>query len=227
VASKDRLIASVSHELRTPLTGVIGLISVVRETSAELLDPESMSLLDLVVEQGTELSNIIEDLLTHARAEAGTLHIDPVEFDMTGEVIIVAASHDIPPPEPSVDVMAVGDPLRARQILRNLITNASRYGGSNISLHIEATPETVYVSVMDDGSGIPSDQVEAIFEPYQSAEAKAAPGSVGLGLAVSRSMARMMNGDVTYDRHDGRTRFTLSLPAVAQGALTPTPLDTR
>lgn len=225
VASKDRLIASVSHELRTPLTGVIGLTSLVRETSADLLDPESTSLLDLVVEQGTELSNIIEDLLTHARAEAGTLHIDPVEFDVTNEVMTVAASHNISAPEPSVDVMAIGDPLRARQILRNLITNAIRYGGSDVSLHVEATPEIVYVSVVDDGSGIPPDQVEGIFEPYRSAQTKVAPGSVGLGLAVSRSMARMMNGDVTYDLFDGKTRFTLSLPAAAQRALTPTPVE--
>jgi K+-sensing histidine kinase KdpD len=72
IESKDRLVASVSHELRTPLAGVIGLAAVIRESADETFDAETLNMLDLIVEQGNELSNIIEDLLTHARAEAGT-----------------------------------------------------------------------------------------------------------------------------------------------------------
>jgi signal transduction histidine kinase len=216
LASKDRLIASVSHELRTPLTGVIGLTSLIRETSGARLDEDSLNMLDLVVEQGTELSNIIEDLLTHARAQAGSLEIEPVEFNLTQEALTVAASQGLEPPD-STPVWAIGDSLRTRQILRNLVTNARRYGGPSIRLAIGSTPETAYVSLIDDGPGVPEDAVDSIFEPYHSAhETAVEPGSVGLGLAVSRSMAKMMAGDLTYDRQDGHTRFTLSIPAASR-----------
>lgn len=226
LASKDRLIASVSHELRTPLTGVIGLTSLIRETSAGQLDEETLGLLDLVVEQGTELSNIIEDLLTHARAEAGTLQIELVSFNLTQEALTVAASQGIEPPESVPEVWAVGDSLRTRQILRNLVTNARRYGGPTIRLAISSTPETAYLTLIDDGPGVPVEEVEMIFEAYRSAHNKSVePGSVGLGLAVSRSMAHMMGGELTYERRDGHTWFTLSIPATSKPAASLIPVE--
>ena len=216
LASKDRLIASVSHELRTPLTGVIGLTSVIRDSAAGELDAENTLLLDMVVEQGAELSNIIDDLLTHARAEAGTLQVESFEFNLTGEALTVAASHGVELPDVGVSVWALGDPMRMRQILRNLITNARRYGGPNVGVHVEADGEIAAVSVVDDGSGVPEAEVESIFEPYQTAhEIGTQPGSVGLGLSVALSMARLMGGDLTHTRQDGITMFRLSLPAVS------------
>ncbi|MDH5292886.1 MAG: HAMP domain-containing histidine kinase, partial [Acidimicrobiia bacterium] len=213
IESKDRLVASVSHELRTPLTGVIGLASLVRDSLTENVEPESAEMLDLIVEQGNELANIIEDLLTHARAEAGTLSLRPERFDLNAEMVTVAASHELPVPETIGPVWAFADPLRTRQIIRNLVTNARRYGGPNISIELSLGTHTVAAAVVDDGEGVPSDEAVHIFEPYRSAhDQRGQPGSVGLGLAVSRSMAHMMGGDLTYDRVDGRTRFTLSLP---------------
>jgi signal transduction histidine kinase len=216
LASKDRLIASVSHELRTPLTGVIGLTSVIRDSATGDLDAENLMLLDMVVDQGAELSNIIDDLLTHARATAGTLQVESFEFSLTDEALTVAASHGVELPEVGVSVWALGDPMRVRQILRNLITNALRYGGPNVDVRVEADGEIAAVSVVDDGSGVPEAEVESIFEPYQTAhEIGTEPGSVGLGLSVALSMARLMGGDLTHTRQDGITMFRLSLPAVS------------
>ena len=226
LVSKDRLIASVSHELRTPLTGVIGLTSLIRETATGQLDDETTGLLDLVVEQGNELSNIIEDLLTHARSEAGTLQVESVAFSLTEEAMTVAASQDLEPPETTPEVWARGDPLRTRQILRNLITNAWRYGGPTIRIILEVTPETAYVTVEDDGPGVPAGAINSIFEPYRSAhETVTEPGSVGLGLALSRSMAHMMGGELTHEKRDGHTRFTLAIPAAKQPLETPTQVE--
>jgi signal transduction histidine kinase len=215
LASKDRLIASVSHELRTPLTGVIGLTSIVRDSAQGELDAENTMLLDMVVEQGAELSNIIDDLLTHARAEAGTLQVDSLKFNLTDEALTVAASHGVELPDVGVSVWALGDPMRMRQILRNLITNARRYGGPNVGVRVEADGENAAVLVVDDGSGVPEAEVKSIFEPYITAhQIGTQPGSVGLGLSVALSMARMMGGDLTHTRQDGVTIFKLSLPAV-------------
>ena len=226
LVSKDRLIASVSHELRTPLTGVIGLTSLIRETAEGKLDEETNGLLDLVVEQGNELSNIIEDLLTHARAEAGTLHVESIAFSLTEEATTVAASQGIEPPESEPEVWAIGDPLRTRQILRNLITNARRYGGPTIRLFIDPTPETAYVTVEDDGAGVPVESINSIFEPYRSAhEETVQPGSVGLGLALSRSMAHMMGGELTHEKRDDHTWFTLAIPTADQPLDTASPVE--
>jgi signal transduction histidine kinase len=219
--SKDRLVASVSHELRTPLTGVIGLTSMIREEAADRLEPETAAMLDLVVEQGNELSNIIEDLLAHARFAAGTLTVRPEPFDVLKEVRTVTASQGPPVKLESAGeaTWAVGDALRFRQILRNLITNARRYGGPTIRVQVTAVADRIEVAVVDDGKGVPAGQEASIFEPYQSAHDQTGqPGSVGLGLAVSRSIARMMDGDLTYRRRLGHTLFTLDLPRLPEFA---------
>ena len=126
IESKDRLVASVSHELRTPLTGVIGLAAVIRETAGDKFDTDTLDMLDLIVSQGSELANIVEDLLAHARAEAGTLTLKPQRFDVTKEMALVSASHQLEPAASDApqSVWAFADPLRVRQIVRNLITNA-------------------------------------------------------------------------------------------------------
>jgi signal transduction histidine kinase len=95
---------------------------------------------------------------------------------------IVASAHQLEPPEIDGAAWAHADPLRTRQILRNLITNARRYGGSSIRLVIAPDASFARVSVVDDGPGVPAAQAVAIFEPYRSAhDQRGQPGSVGLG----------------------------------------------
>lgn len=215
IESKDQLVASVSHELRTPLTSVVGLASLVRENAAGSLDQENLELLDLIVEQGHELSNIIEDLLVHARVEAGTLKVFPETFDLAEEIAMVAASHTIEPPEYGGSLWAYADPLRVRQIVRNLITNAGRYGGPRVRIELHKTGNDVSISVIDNGSGVAPNAEKTIFEAYKSAHGPAAqPGSVGLGLALSKSLAQMMDGELVYSRRRSETWFTLSLPGL-------------
>lgn len=220
IESKDQLVASVSHELRTPLTSVVGLASLVRENAGSTLDAENLELLDLIVEQGNELSNIIEDLLAHARVEAGTLTVFPETFDVYEEVRTIMASHGLEAQELNSPIWAFADPLRVRQIIRNLLTNASRYGGPNVRVSIDSTAEGVMLAVVDDGSGVAPGAEKTIFEAYKSAHDGAAqPGSVGLGLALSRSLAQLMGGDLSYGRRKGETWFTLTVPGV------PTPIN--
>lgn len=221
VRSKDELVAFVSHELRTPLTAIVGLAQELRDRPQSFTELESAELISLIAEQGGDLANIVDDLLVVARTENGTLALHEESFDLRAELDALAAGFtrsgrfttmavDIAPQAER----AFGDVMRVRQIVRNLITNAERYGGPRMWISALPQGHHVRVAVVDDGDGVPSREAEMIFEPYHRATAGVRqPQSVGLGLAVSRKLARMMGGDLTYRRADELTRFELRLPA--------------
>lgn len=217
IRSKDEFLASVSHELRTPLTAVVGFNEILRDSKDILSIEEREDLLETVVRQGTDLTNIVNDLLVAARADIGKLHVALVSIDLraqTAQVLEAFAGDGIA--ELAVEGKAgraIGDPDRSRQIIRNLVSNAIRYGGGDIRVEVSSDDEHVSVRVSDAGAAIPPDDRERIFEAYQRAhDAKGVTGSIGLGLAISRQLARLMDGDVTYD-HDGlRSVFELKLP---------------
>jgi PAS domain S-box-containing protein len=213
--SKDAFVASVSHELRTPLTVVNGMALELNERWAELTQEECAEFTRMLVEQSQDMSDLIEDLLVAARANVGSVTVvnEPIEIDR--HIRSVLASY---PPDPGrsirVDVhegIVDADPMRVKQILRNLITNAIRYGGPNIEVVMTSTSGAHVVEVIDDGSGIPVEDRDRVFEAYERAHtAIGLPGSVGLGLTVSRTLAELMGGSLTY-RYDGRSRFRLEL----------------
>jgi signal transduction histidine kinase len=110
-------------------------------------------------------------------------------------------------------VKAIGDPVRVRQIIRNLLTNAIRYGGDRITIDIVGLGDTAVMAVSDNGPGIPPSEQDRIFEPYQIAhDPGSQPSSVGLGLAVARRLARLMEGSLTYERTGTISVFELTLP---------------
>jgi two-component system sensor histidine kinase KdpD len=104
--------------------------------------------------------------------------------------------------------------------VRNLLTNAARYGGERVWIEARRGANRVIVSVIDDGRGVPAGQETTIFEAYQRAHnAAGQPASVGLGLSVARKLARLMGGDLRYRRVDDTSVFELSLPLVSQEAV--------
>jgi signal transduction histidine kinase len=217
--SKDELIASVSHELRTPLTAILGFAEVLRSASDNLPSSERNDLLELIVRESEDVTGIVEDLLAAARAEIGKLMVTRVEVNLRAQVAQVLEGR-VDPPGGSIEVSADpvrawGDPARVRQIIRNLISNATRHGGEHCWIRICASPSTATLTVRDDGPGVPDADAEAIFDPYHTATGeKTRPGSVGLGLTLSRRLARLMGGDLTYRRQDEQTIFELTLPLV-------------
>ena len=227
VKSKDEFVASVSHELRTPLTGIVGLSHELVANREYFEEGEVNDVLMMISEQSSELANIVEDLLVGARADAGTLVIKPETIDLTKEIRSVLSGHALLGSEGHTDVPvhvhtngAWADALRFRQIVRNLLTNAARYGGENVWIEARRGANRVIVSVIDDGKGVPAGQEAAIFEAYQRAHnAAGQPASVGLGLSVARKLARLMGGDLRYRRVDDTSVFELSLPLVSQEAL--------
>ena len=217
---KDRFVATVSHELRTPLTSVLGFVELLQEGGFD--EDDRKEILALVGDEATDLVNLVEDLLTMARAGQESFHVAEVPVDLRAQMRqVLEALEDIRSDEfefEGVAGRAVGDPARIRQILRNLVTNAIRYGGASIRIvlsHMET--KWVQIAVIDDGSGIPEADRDRVFEPYERAHHD--PGrteSVGLGLAVSRTLARRMGGDLSYEYKEGASRFVLRLPSWRQ-----------
>ncbi|HSO50086.1 MAG TPA: GAF domain-containing sensor histidine kinase, partial [Acidimicrobiia bacterium] len=218
--SKDELIATIAHELRTPLAGVVGFAQVLRD-DADTLDPESRAeMIRLVAEQGMDLTNIVDDLLVAAKSEAGTLVIARVRVDLRAQAaqVLEAWGSDV---VGAIDVsgspaVTTGDPARVRQILRNLVTNALRYGGEQIRVRVGGDESTVFVTVEDNGHGVDTEEQDRIFEPYRRAhDAPGVTASMGLGLSISRQLAGLMGGDLIYRREPELSVFTLTMPAFA------------
>jgi PAS domain S-box-containing protein len=218
--SKDAFVASVSHELRTPLTVVSGMALELNERWAELGTDELAEFTAMLVEQSQDMADLIEDLLVAARANIGNVTVvnEPIELDR--QVRSVLASIAIPADRTISSQLAEGivdaDAIRVRQIVRNLITNAIRYGGPTIEVTMSSTAGTHVVEVIDDGPGIPAADRDRVFIAYERAHhAEGQPESVGLGLTVSRTLAELMGGSLTY-RFDTRSVFRLELPRNAE-----------
>ncbi len=219
VDSKDRFLSAVSHEVRTPLTAVVGLAALLKTSLDDHPDEMVRELASLIAEQGSEMTNIIEDLLVAGRMEIDAISVLAETVDLYRETELalrgVNGAEKIDVEKRSV--MAVADPVRVRQIIRNLAANALRYGGEKVVVVLaEPDPVTALFSIGDDGVGVRSVDTVRIFEPYQRAgDAPSSAGSVGIGLAVSRHLARKMGGDLVYRRSRNWTWFDLTLPSPA------------
>lgn len=224
VHDKDRFIASVSHELRTPLATVMGLSEELAARWDDFDPVEAQSLIELVAAQATDLALLVDDLLLAAKLEMGDVPINEQTVDLAAEAQAALADCerlDLPERRLSLELAptaVTGDPPRIRQILRNLIINAIRHGGESIWVETATGSAGSAVVVRDDGDGIPLEQREEIFAPYHRVGGKrdTVLGSLGLGLTISRQLARLMGGDLTYRYVDGESVFTLSLPPVAE-----------
>lgn len=218
IDAKDDLIAAVGHELRTPLTAVLGFAELLRVGGeTDMSETERHQMVEFIAREAFDLTGIVDDLLVAARLEVDRLEVTRVPTSLRSQVAQVLEAWDNTD-RPGIEVTgdnirAVADPARVRQILRNLIINAIRHGGSQISVTIDIDSQGAYVEVADNGTGLPMSEWERIFDAhyrYQPDISK--PAGSGLGLTVSRGLAEKMDGNLTY-RYDGQqSRFRLILP---------------
>lgn len=217
IAAKNEFLAAISHEIRTPLTAIVGF-SQVLEDDKVMSDADRMLMVRSIVEQAQEMSDLVNDLLLAARTESGHVKVDVEEIDVIAQVNQTLAAGgtftaNVDFQWPGATVTAIADPARVRQILRNLLTNAERYGGPTVIVGIRARPEWVEIDVVDDGPGLPEEQWESIFELYHRAHSDdSRPESMGIGLAISRQLAELMDGSLHYSRENGSSVFRLRLP---------------
>jgi signal transduction histidine kinase len=219
VASKDQLIAAVSHEIRTPLSAIVGFAGLLRD-SQDLSADERHEMIEHLVQQGADLADIVDDLLISAKANLGQLELAKVTIDLALEAArVVKGMPDTGHTTVSLcsgGARALADPARTRQIIRNLLTNAARYGGPETTLRAAVRDESATLQVRDNGRGVPADNVDKMFEAYQrSDEPSDSVPALGLGLHISRTLARRMGGDLTYRYEDGESVFELVLPRAA------------
>jgi two-component system, OmpR family, sensor kinase len=212
VQSQQSLLANASHELRSPLARIrMGL---------ELMESApSASLKAELLRNMAELDALIDEILLASRLEAqasGALQAQREPVDMLALAAEEAARVDVPldwQGGASTAVLA-GDARLLRRLLRNLLENARRYGGTQVLLSLSVQSQQLVVEVSDRGPGVPPAERERIFEPfYRSSSASESAGGVGLGLALVRSIARQHGGSVQcLAREGGGARFVVSLP---------------
>ena len=208
--AKSDFLASMSHEIRTPLSGVMGMLQLIRMAP---LEPAVAENVDTAMASGRALMTIINDVLDLSRIEAGRLDIrtEPFEPRAVFEEVLNSfrpqlLGRDIRLRQtisPDLPAGLVGDPVRLRQILFNLVGNALKFTPQG-AIHVEAWPERggggtllLHCRVSDTGIGIPLNKQEKIFEPFQQAgDSAARMGGSGLGLAIVRRLVDMLGGSI-------------------------------
>jgi len=209
---KDEFVAAVSEEIRQPLGLLIDLTDTANHAHVDVRQA-----LPRIGSHAKEIASIVDDLVVAARAESAPPSV--VAHLVDAETLCREVLARIPGTEHvTLEFGATwfwGDPALARQIVNNLVVNAVRYGGREVSLRtISSGPDTV-IQVFDNGPEIPGADRERIFSgDLRSGEPVTRPAAVGLGLSVGRLLARMMDGDVVYRRtQSGENLFELRLPS--------------
>ena len=238
--AKSEFLANVGHEVRTPLNGVLGMADVMHRVGG--LAPDQAERLDLIRESGTTLLELLNEILDQSKIETGQVIAEEVDFDLSKLAEKTAASWRPEAEKQSLDLVLDlsglqqaelrGDPLRLRQILNNLISNAVKFtarGCITLAVNQTALDDGRWMTrleVSDTGAGIPSDRLDTVFEPFHQADASITRryGGTGLGLSISRQLAELMGGDLQARSTVGEgSAFTVSLP-LAEGS--PIPADT-
>jgi signal transduction histidine kinase len=219
--AREEFIANASHELRTPLTGIHGLAMLLEEEPVIKESEMASELIGLVVSESADLGRMVEDLLTTARLDAGALHYTFEDIQVLDEVAEVVEPMRRSGMTIEIDCepgMVRADRLRFRQVLRNLLSNARKYGGPNVRIHGVLEKAAFVCAVVDDGAGIPDELEERLFQRFiHQGQQTAVKESVGLGLSIVRSLIEGMGGDVYYEREADESAFVVVLP-LATGA---------
>lgn len=223
--NKDQFIVNVSYGLRAPLTSIYGYSEALLDQSS--LDPQSADLVGRMNRESAGLTRMFEDLLvaTHDEDTPLPLNISVVDMEtQLGAAIAPFTKRGNQVGGTWGSGAVVADPLRVRQILRNLIANAIEHGGPDIRIYGDHAGSRYVVSVEDNGPGVPDEIVEKLFTRFvHGGDESRTSKSVGLGLAVARTLARAMGGSLDYDRVANRTAFVLSLPLATTDTRAPDP----
>jgi GAF domain-containing protein len=228
--NKTQFLSSMSHELRTPLNAIIGLTEMMVANAPRFGTEKALEPLRRVHRAGTHLLGLINQVLDLSKIEAGKLELAPERVSLAPlieEVIGTARqlaeqnqNRLLLDAEPSLGAITI-DPMRLRQILLNLLSNACKFTKQGeVKLQVRKFADGrswIDLAVVDTGIGMTEEQMAKLFQEFTQAEASTARnyGGTGLGLAITRKLARMMGGDVTVASVPGQgSTFTVRLPAM-------------
>jgi signal transduction histidine kinase/sensor domain CHASE-containing protein len=231
--AKSRFLSRVSHELRTPINGVLAYAQLLQ---LDPLDDEAGESVDQIITAARHITALVDEFLDIARIEAGAIPLDIRPVD-AGAIAAEVASMTKPlsgaqGTEVSLstqgDTPVRADALRLRQAVLNLVSNAIKYGGGQpVSIKVRPSGARVAIDVCDRGPGIPSDQIERLFVPFDRLDAdKTGKQGSGVGLSVTRQLVELMDGTVEVTTELGvGTTFTIELPAASCVEGTELPVD--
>lgn len=223
--AKSVFLANMSHEIRTPLTAIIGFSELILESDQTMQD--RVDAIQIVIRNGKHLQQIINDILDLSKVEAEKLeieHIDFSPFDILADIKALASlqanekglefkvNYNFPLPD-----KVTSDPLRLKQILINLLSNATKFtdeGGIRLEVNYARQTQQMIFKVVDTGIGITQDKQGKIFDAFTQADASTTReyGGTGLGLHLSQQLAQMLGGDLTVESaKEVGSCFTLSI----------------
>ncbi len=226
---KDQFLANTSHELRTPLNGIIGITESLKDGAAGKLPKPAIENLDLIVNSGKRLSNLVNDILDFSKLKNKDLdlNIKPTDIHAVSDIVVKLLSpaaneksieliNSIP-----TDVALVeADENRLQQILYNLIGNAIKFTGKGrVEIRSKVSGRDMVIEVADTGIGIPEDKFEDIFNSFEQADGSDIReyGGTGLGLSVSRQLVELHGGTIRVNSTLGKgSVFSFNLPISSQ-----------
>ncbi|MEO0399249.1 MAG: ATP-binding protein [Pseudomonadota bacterium] len=226
---KSEFLANMSHEIRTPLNGVFGMAQALE---ASALTPEQQEYVGILIDSGKTLLTLLNDILDLSKIEAGKIELSPVDVDLRHRLRRICAVHETIAREkgldfhldvsPAIPAQVLVDPIRIRQCIDNLISNAIKFTAEGrIAVTLKADPcddgsYRLHFSVSDTGVGVSEEKQAQIFRSFEQADASTSRvyGGTGLGLAISKRLAALMGGDLTIDSVVGEgSTFNLTVRA--------------
>jgi signal transduction histidine kinase len=229
--AKGLFLARMSHEIRTPLNGVIGLAELLADTDPT---PRQREYIELITSAGRSLISLVNDILDHAKIEAGKLEIERVSIDIrtlvseSAQVFGLRAGQNrtliFCHADPDVPDYLLGDPIRIRQVLLNLVANAVKFTEQGrVEVSVEQTSgndgaRRLRVEVRDTGIGLTPGEQQGLFTLFTQASSEVTRrfGGTGLGLSISRELVQLMGGNIgVYSGVGPGSVFWFELPLVA------------
>ncbi|HEX3365453.1 ATP-binding protein [Phenylobacterium sp.] len=221
--AKSAFLATMSHEIRTPLNGVLGMAQAM---AMGTLDAEQRQRLDVIRQSGESLLAILNDVLDLSKIEAGKLELERAEFDLeetvqgalsafaaTAQAKGLALTLNI---QPAARGVYVGDSVRVRQILYNLISNGLKFTGKGeVKVTLSRRGRRLRLQVADTGIGVAPEKLAGLFQKFEQADASTTRryGGTGLGLSICRDLAALMGGEIHAESRLGEgATFTVELP---------------